>query len=72
MSSSVNLSKMVFDNTNFRVRSVISVRAVPVMAAQTPAQTPSPALRRNVNPAFHLSKFISNATNTGSCKACGH
>ena len=66
MSYSVNLSKMVFDNTNFRVR---SVRAVPVMTAP-PA--PAPALRRNVNPAFHLSKFISNATNTGPCSACGH
>ena len=71
MSSSVNLSKMVFDNTNFRVRSARSVTAVPVMAAP-PAPAPVSALRRNVNPAFHLSKFISNATNTGSCKACGH
>lgn len=70
MSYSVNLSKMVFDNTNFRVR---SVRAVPVMTAPAPAPpAPAPALRRNVNPAFHLSKFISNATNTGPCKACGH
>jgi len=60
---------MVFDNTNFRVR---SVRAVPVMTAPAPPAPPAPALRRNVNPAFHLSKFISNATNTGPCRACGH
>lgn len=71
MSSAVNLSKMLFDNTNFRTRNVRSARAAaPVPAAPEPA--PTPTLRRNVNPAFHLSRFISNATNTGPCKACGH
>ena len=64
MSSSVNLSKMLFDNTNFRTR---NVRSLPVPAAPEPV----PTLKRNVNPAFHLSKFISNATNTGPCRACG-
>ena len=66
MSSSVNLSKMVFDNTNFRRR---NVRSAP---APAPAPTPTPTQRRSVNPAFHLSRFISNATNTGPCRACGH
>lgn len=66
MSSSVNLSKMVFDNTNFRRR---NVRSAP---APAPAPTPAPTQRRSVNPAFHLSRFISNATNTGPCRACGH
>ena len=65
MSSSVNLSKMLFDNTNFRRQ---NVRSLPVPASPEPV----PTLRRNVNPAFHLSKFISNATNTGPCRACGH
>ena len=69
MSSSVNLSKMLFDNTNFRTR---NVRSLPVPAAPEPAPAPAPTLRRNVNPAFHLSRFISNATNTGPCRACGH
>ena len=68
MSSSVNLSKMVFDNTNFRRRNVRSAPA----PAQAPAPTPAPTQRRSVNPAFHLSRFISNATNTGPCRACGH
>lgn len=68
MSSSVNLSKMVFDNTNFRRRNVRSAPA----PAQAPAPTPAPTQRRNVNSAFHLSRFISNATNTGPCRACGH
>jgi hypothetical protein len=69
MSSSVNLSKMVFDNTNFRRR---NVRSAPP-PAQAPAPTPAPTQRRNVNPAFHLSRFISNAAaNTGPCRACGH
>ena len=66
MSSSVNLSKMVFDNTNFRTSYVSTARSMPV---------PSPVLssRRSVNPAFHLSRFISNAAaNTGPCRACGH
>ena len=62
MSSAVNLSKMLFDNTNFRT---INIRSAP-------APAPTPTQRRNVNPAFHLSKFISNATNTGPCRACGH
>jgi hypothetical protein len=56
---------MLFDNTNFRTR---NVRSLPVPAAPEPV----PTLKRNVNPAFHLSKFISNATNTGPCRACGH
>ena len=64
MSSVVNLSKMLFDNTNFRT---IYIRSAPA-----PAPAPAPTQRRNVNPAFHLSKFISNATNTGPCRACGH
>ena len=68
MSSSVNLSKMVFDNTNFRRRNVRSAPA----PTQAPAPTPTPTQRRSVNPAFHLSRFISNATNTGPCRACGH
>ncbi len=66
MSSSINLSKMLFDNTNFRTR---NVRAAPIVAA---APAPAPAQRRNINTAFHLSRFISNATNTGPCRACGH
>ena len=68
MSSSINLSKMLFDNTNFRTR---NVRAAPIVAA-APAPAPAPAQRRNINTAFHLSRFISNATNTGPCRACGH
>lgn len=72
MSSSVNLSRMVFDNTNFRTSYVATARSMPV-----PSSAPSPApvisSRRNVNPAFHLSRFISNAAaNTGPCRACGH
>lgn len=69
MSSAVNLSKMVFDNTNFRTGYVATARSMP-----SPAPSTAPALssRRNVNPAFHLSRFISNAANTGPCKACGH
>ena len=63
MSSAVNLSKMLFDNTNFRTR----------YSAPAPTPTPAPTLRRNVNPAFNLSRFISNAAaNTGPCRACGH
>ncbi len=72
MSSSVNLSKMVFDNTNFRTSYVSTARSMPV---PSPAPSPAPVLssRRNVNPAFHLSRFISNAAaNTGPCRACGH
>ena len=73
MSSGVNLSKMLFDNTNFRLRNVSSTpRSVDVTPAPTLTPTPIPTLRRNVNPAFHLSRFISNATNTGPCRACGH
>ena len=72
MSSSVNLSKMVFDNTNFRRRNVRSAPAPAPAPAQAPAPTPTPTQRRSVNPAFHLSRFISNATNTGPCRACGH
>jgi hypothetical protein len=72
MSSAVNLSKMLFDNTNFRTSYVATARSVSTLAA-APAPTPAPVLssRRNINPAFHLSRFISNATNTGPCKACG-
>ena len=71
MSSAVNLSKMLFDNTNFRTRNVRKAPVpAPIPAAPEPA--PTPTLRRNVNPAFHLSRFISNATNTGPCRACGH
>lgn len=66
--SSTKLSKMLFDNTNFRTSYVAS--------ASAPARAPAPApvnvtSRRNINPSFHLSRFISNATNTGPCKACG-
>lgn len=69
MSSAVNLSTMIFDNMNFRTRYVATARSMPV-----PAPAPAPVLstRRNVNPSFHLSRFISNAANTGPCKACGH
>jgi hypothetical protein len=67
MSSAVNLSKMLFDNTNFRTR-----YSAPT-PTPTPTPTPAPTLRRNVNSAFHLSRFISNAAaNTGPCRACGH
>jgi hypothetical protein len=67
MSSAVNLSKMLFDNTNFRTR-----YSAPV-PAPAPAPAPAPTLTRNVNPAFNLSRFISNAAaNTGPCRACGH
>ena len=77
MSSAVNLSKMLFHNTNFRTSYVATARSVPVPTpspAPAPAPSPTPVLssRRNVNPSFHLSRFISNATNTGPCKACGH
>lgn len=75
MSSAVNLSKMLFDNTNFRTSYVATARSVPVPApSPVPLPSPAPVLssRRNVNPSFHLSRFISNATNTGPCKACGH
>ncbi len=70
MSSAVNLSKMMFDNTNFRTSYVATARSMPV---PSPAPSPAPVLssRRSVNPAFHLSRFISNAANTGPCKACG-
>ena len=70
MSSAVNLSKMLFDNTNFRTSYVATARSMPV---PSPAPSPAPVLssRRSVNPAFHLSRFISNAANTGPCKACG-
>jgi len=78
MSSAVNLSKMLFDNTNFRRRypapapahapaetTKRSLDVAPLVAAPTP--------RRNVNPAFQLSRFISNAAaNSGPCRACGH
>ena len=69
---------MLFDNTNFR-------RRYPAPApAPAPAQTTkrsldvaplvaAPTQRRNVNPAFQLSRFISNAAaNSGPCRACGH
>ena len=69
--SSTNLSKMLFDNTNFRTSYAVTARSMPV---PSPAPAPAPVIssRRNVNPAFHLSRFISNAANTGPCKACGH
>lgn len=72
MSSAVNLSKMMFDNTNFRTSYVATARSMPVPSS-SPAPSPAPVLssRRSVNPAFHLSRFISNAANTGPCKACG-
>ena len=38
MSSSVNLSRMVFDNTNFRTSYVATARSMPV-----PSSAPSPA-----------------------------
>ena len=68
MSSAANLSKMLFDNTNFRTSYAAVARSMPA-----PAPAPAPVLssRRSVNPAFHLSRFISNAANTGPCKACG-
>jgi hypothetical protein len=68
--SSTNLSKMLFDNTNFRTSYVATARSMPVPST---AASPAPVLssRRSVNPAFHLSRFISNAANTGPCKACG-
>ena len=70
--SSTNLSKMLFDNTNFRTSYAATARSMPVPSS-APAPSPAPVLssRRSVNPAFHLSRFISNATNTGPCKACG-
>lgn len=74
MSSSVNLSKMVFDNTNFRTSYVATARSIPVTSS-SPAPSPAPVLssRRSINPAFHLSRFISNAAaNAGPCRACGH
>lgn len=72
MSSAVNLSKMLFDNTNFRTNYVATARSIPVPSA-TPAPAPVISSRRSVNSAFHLSRFISNAaTNTGPCRACGH
>ena len=82
MSSSAHLSKMVFDNTNFRRRvnmNVTASRPAPAPAsASAPRATrsidaaPVSTSRRNINPAFHLSRFISNAANTGPCRACGH
>jgi len=73
MSSAVNLSKMLFDNTNFRTSYVATARSVPAPSpAPVPSSAPVLSSRRNVNPSFHLSRFISNATNTGPCKACGH
>ena len=73
MSSSVNLSKMVFDNTNFRTSYVATARSIPVTSSPAPSPAPVISSRRSVNPAFHLSRFISNAAaNTGPCRACGH
>lgn len=80
MSSAVNLSKMLFHNTNFRTSYIATARSAHVPAPAPTPTPPAPALhpapvissRRSVNPAFHLSRFISNATNTGPCKACGH
>lgn len=72
MSSAVNLSKMMFDNTNFRTSYVRTTRSIPIPSS-SPVPSPAPVLssRRSINPAFHLSSFISNAANTGPCKACG-
>lgn len=78
MSSSAHLSKMVFDNTNFRRRVNMNVTASRPAPASAPRPTrsidaaPVSTSRRNINPAFHLSRFISNAANTGPCRACGH
>lgn len=86
MSSSAHLSKMVFDNTNFRRRVNMNVTASRPASRPAPASAPASAprptrsidaapvstSRRNINPAFHLSRFISNAANTGPCRACGH
>ena len=72
MSSAVNLSKMLFDNTNFRTRYSAPTPTPAPAPAPAPTPTPVPTLKRNVNPAFHLSRFISNAANTGPCRACGH
>jgi len=72
--SSTKLSKMLFDNTNFRTSYVAAASAPARARARAPAPVPAPVnvvSRRNINPAFHLSRFISNATNTGPCKACG-
>ena len=74
MSSSVNLSRMVFDNTNFRTSYVATARSIPI-SSPAPAPAPAPVLSssRSINPAFHLSRFISNAAaNAGPCRACGH
>jgi hypothetical protein len=68
--SSTKLSKMLFDNTNFRTSYVASAPAPARARARAPAPV-NVVSRRNINPAFHLSRFISNATNTGPCKACG-
>ena len=71
--SSTNLSKMLFDNTNFRTRYVATSSAPAPGPTRSLVAVPesAPVSRRNINPAFHLSKFISNATNTGPCRACG-
>lgn len=69
-----SLSKLLFDNTNFRTSYVASAPAPAPARAPTSSPTPAPVnvtSRRNINPTFHLSRFISNATNTGPCKACG-
>jgi hypothetical protein len=75
---------MVFDNTNFRRRVNMNVTASRPASRPAPASASAPRLtrsidaapvstsRRNINPAFHLSRFISNAANTGPCRACGH
>ena len=67
--SAVNLSKMLFDNTNFRTR-----YPAPTLApTKRSLDVAAPTQRRNVNPAFQLSRFISNAAaNSGPCRACGH
>lgn len=73
MSSSSHLSKMLFDNTNFRrVNMNVSAPAPAVASTRSIDAAPVSTSRRNINPAFHLSRFISNAANTGPCKACGH
>lgn len=80
MSSSAHLSKMLFDNTNFRRRVNMNVTASRPAPASASAPRPTRSIdaapvstsRRNINPAFHLSRFISNAANTGPCRACGH
>lgn len=71
--SAVNLSKMLFDNTNFRTRYPAPTLAPTPAPTKRSLDVAAPTQRRNVNPAFQLSRFISNAAaNSGPCRACGH